>query len=397
METDATDPLSGTRLRFDGPELAYGDGVSRDVGDVLDRRGWDSVLLVTDLGVDEAGVLAAVTDGIDVDPTRYDATTEPATDDFADLPAGPFDGIIAVGGGSVLDSAKMASVLLSHGGHPSDYLGEGTVPGPVRPVVAVPTTSGTGSQATQTAVLTHEGVKRGMSDEALRPELAVVDPVLTVGLPSDVTATSGYDAFVHALESLTARDYRWVPDRPITYQGANPISRSLSSRALALVACGLERAVHDGEDLDARRRMSLGAHLAGQAFSVAGLGAIHALASAVGGMTGRTHGACLAACLRSGLAYNRPVRREAYAATARSLGVARDGDGTEDAATALVEECVRLADSVGLPTTLADLGLGLDDVDAIVENVLVQERRLKTNPRRVEADLGDVIEATGGW
>lgn len=392
MDPYPAERLAGTRLAFDGPALEFGDGVAADVGDQLDRRGWDRALLVTDPGVAEAGVLETVTDGLAIDTTRYDATTEPSTGDFAELPEGPFDGVLAVGGGSVLDTAKVAALLLAQGGEPADYLGEGAVPGPVRPVVAVPTTSGTGSQATQTAVVTHDGVKRGISDEALRPSLAVVDPTLTIRLPASVTATSGFDAFVHALESLTARDYRWVPDRPIAYQGANPVSRALSRRALSLVTSSLERAVHDGADRDARRRMSLGAHLAGQAFSVAGLGAVHALASAVGGMTGRTHGECLAASIRPGLEYNRPVRREAYAALARSLGIA-DGGATE-ATDALIAECVRLADAVGLPTDMADLGLDSGDIDELVENVLVQERRLKTNPRRVDAALGDVLMAT---
>lgn len=396
MDPNHDDALAGARLAVDGPALEFGDGVADDVGSHLVDRGWESALVVSDAGVAGAGVLEHVTDGLPLDTTRYEATTEPSTADFADLPSGPFDGVLAVGGGSVLDTAKVAALLLAHGGDPDDYLGEGAVPGPVEPVVAVPTTSGTGSQATQTAVLTHEGVKRGISDEALRPDRAVVDPMLTVGLPPDVTATAGFDAFVHALESLIARDYRWVPARPITYQGANPVSRVLSRRALSFVAPALERAVHDGDDLDARRRMSLGAHLAGQAFSVAGLGAVHALASAVGGMTGRPHGECLAAAIRPGLEYNRPVRREAYATIARSLGVTTDPEPNA-ACEALVAECVRLADAVGLPTDLTGLGLGVEDIDDIVENVLVQERRLKTNPRRVEADLADVLEATVAW
>ncbi len=239
-------------------------------------------------------------------------------------------------------------------------------------------------------MLAFEGVKRGVSDERLRPDVALVDPELTYGLPRDVTARSGFDAFVHALESLTARDYRWVEERPITYQGANPVTEPLSRRALGLVHGSLERAVFDGGDREARRAMSLGSHLAGLAFSNAGLGAVHALASAVGGMTGAPHGDCLAASVEPGLRYNLPVREAEYAAIARELGVA---DGTTDrtAALALVEECARLRDSVGLPSSFAALGLGVEDVDDVVENTLVQERRLKTNPRDVTADVADAI------
>ena len=372
----------------------FGDGVVADLPAVLDRLGLATVLVVTDEGVEGAGLLDAALDPLAVDRAVHRATTEPSTDDFDALPDGPFDGVLAVGGGSVLDTAKVAALLAAHGGHPGDYIGEGTVPGPVAPLVAVPTTSGTGSQATQSAVVAHEGVKRGISDEVLRPDVAVVDPALTRGLPRDVTATSGYDAFVHALESWLARDHRWVPERPIRYQGANPVSRPLSRRALDLTHAHLERAVFDGDDLEARRAMSLGAHLAGVAFSNAGLGAVHALASTVGGLVDAPHGACLGASVRAGLDYNRPVRAGAYAALARDLGLVEAGATDARSADALVDACVRLADGVGLPTSFADVGLGPDDLDAMVEHTLVQERRLTTNPRAVvEADLRETLAA----
>ena len=380
------DVPAATPLSVDLVTTRFGDGVVADLPDVLDRLGLDSVLVVSDDGVADAGLLDAALDPLDVDYVVHRATTEPSTDDFDALPDGAFDGVLAVGGGSVLDTAKVAALLAAHGGHPGDYIGEGTLPGPVAPLVAVPTTSGTGSQATQSAVVSHGGVKRGISDEALRPDVAVVDPLVTAGLPAGVTATSGYDAFVHALESWLARDYRWVPERPIRYQGANPVTRPLSRQALVLTRGALERATFDGDDLAARRAMSLGSHLAGAAFSNAGLGAVHALASTVGGLVDRPHGACLGASVRAGLAYNRPVREAEYAHLSRLLGLVEGGATDAAAADALVAEAVRLADSVGLPTSFADVGLGPDDLDAMVENTLVQERRLATNPRAVVAD-----------
>jgi alcohol dehydrogenase class IV len=380
------DTVAAARLSFDTPTLEFGDGARAALPDLLAEHNVESPLVVTDEGVEDAGIATDVLGPLTGEPTRYRAITEPGTDDFDGLPDGEFDGLVAVGGGSVLDTAKVAALLLTHGGDPADYLGEGQVPGPVLPLVAVPTTSGTGSQATQTAVLAHDGVKRGASDESLRPNVAVVDPELTVDLPRSVTARSGFDAFVHALESLTARDYRWVPDRPINYQGAHPVSRALAGRALRLVWTGLERAVHDGADREARRQLSLGSHLAGAAFSNSGLGIVHAFASTVGGMTGAPHGDCLAASIRAGLAYNHPVRREQYAAVARWLDLAGADDTDEEAAAALVAECIRLRDAIGLPDSFAALGLDADDVDAIVENTLVQERRLHTNPREAVAD-----------
>ena len=373
-------PPGATPFEFRSPDIRFGDGVADDVDAEIDRYRIDEPLVVTDRGIEAAGLLDRVLEGIDGDPSIYYATTEPSTDDFDDLPTDDVDGIVALGGGSCMDTAKVAAILLAHGGHPDDYVGVGSVPGPIAPLVAIPTTSGTGSQATQTAVITFDGVKRGISDERLRPDAAIVDPSLTYGLPREITARSGFDAFVHALESLTAREYRWVADRPITYQGANPVSRDLAWRALTLVHRSLERAVFDGGDREARRMLSLGSHLAGTAFSVSGLGAVHALASTFGGLTDRPHGECLGAAIRTGLEYNRPVRADAYGTVARNLGVGDDAD-------ALLAECDRLRASIGLPGSFVDIGLTADDVDAMVEDTLIQERRLATNPREVTEDV----------
>ena len=383
--------LGEARLSFATPETELGEGVVDRLPETLSELGVDAPLVVTDEGVASAGVLDAALVGLDTDPTIHHATTEPAVDDFGALPDASVDGVVAVGGGSVLDTAKVAAALLAHGGSASDSLGVDEVPGPVAPTVAVPTTIGTGSQATQTAVVSYEGVKRGMSDEHLRPDVALVDPALTRDLPRDVTARSGFDAFVHALESLTALDHREVPPRPINYQGANPVTRPLSRRALELIYGAYERAVADGDERAARRQMSLGSHLAGTAFSNAGLGAVHALASTVGGMTGRPHGECLGASLTAGLRYNRPVRREAYAAVARTLGVAGAGDPDDDAVDALVAECDRVREAGGLPGSFADLGLGPDDADEILRKTLLQKRRIATNPRPVDEDLREQV------
>ncbi|MFB6311416.1 MAG: iron-containing alcohol dehydrogenase [Salinirussus sp.] len=387
MQPLDTDGPASTPLRFSAPDTHFGDGVVDRLGGILPQLGIEAPLIVSDEGVEDAGILAATIDSIDAPVTMHYATTEPSTDDFDELPTADVDGVVAIGGGSCLDTAKLAAVLLAHGGHAGEYVGVDTVPGPIAPLVAVPTTSGTGSQATQTAVIHHDGVKRGVSDESLRPDVAVVDPTLTFGLPPEITARSGFDAFVHALESLLARDYRWVEPRPITYQGANPISRSLAWRALQLVHGSLERAVFDGDDREARRAMSLGSHLAGTAFSASGLGAVHALASTVGGLTDRPHGECLAASLRAGLEFNRPVRGEHYAAIARGLGVGETADE-------LLAESERLRDALGLPDSFAAVGLSADDVDAMVENTLVQERRLATNPRTVTEDLRQFLLST---
>lgn len=391
MQTD--DNVAGASLSFDMPTTEFGDGSRAVLPDILDRYNIKSPLVVTDEGVEDAGVLDDVLKFVSTDVTRHYATTEPSTRDFDDIPSTDFDCVIAMGGGSVLDTAKVVALLLTHGGDPASYLSVNNVPGPLCPLIAVPTTSGTGSQATQTAVITNDGIKRGMSDEFLQPDVAIVDPELTFDLPRSVTARSGFDAFVHALESLTARDYRWVDDRAINYQGANPVSRAFSRRALSCVWHSLERAVHDGDDREARRTLSLGSHLAGAAFSNAGLGVVHAIASSVGGMVDVPHGDSLAVSVEPGLIYNLPNRHVQYAEIARWLDLATTDEPDHDAAHALIDGCERLGESVGLTGSFEEVGLERNDITALVENTLVQKRRIKTTPRTPVADhLRAVLE-----
>lgn len=392
MEGSIMHPLNrrpgSSPISFTSPDVTFGDGVALNLQETLSRYRIADPLIVTDRGVESSGILDRIRDEIEPSGTIYYASTEPSTDDFEDLPTEDVDGVVAIGGGSCIDTAKLAAALLAHGGDAVDYLGVDRVPGPIEPLIAVPTTSGTGSQATQTTVISHDEVKRGASDEHLRPDVALVDPTLTFDLPRSVTSRSGFDAFVHALESLLAREYRWVESRPITYQGANPISRALAWRALLLIHGSLERAVFDGNDRDARRSMSLGSHLAGTAFSTSGLGAVHALASTYGGLTGKPHGECLAASIRTGLRYNLPVRREQYGEVARALGV----ESTETAdSLALISECDRVREAIGLPGSMTEFDLSLSDVDELVTNTLVQERRLATNPREVTEDIRETI------
>ena len=384
--------IDSTPLLFATTWTQFGDGIVAELPDTLNRFGIDAPLFITDEGVENSGILDRVIEPVNKSATIHYATQEPSADDFEHFGGENTDGIVAIGGGSCIDTAKLMSVLLSNGGSIESYIGVDTVPGPTAPLIAVPTTSGTGSQATQTAVVKYDGVKRGVSDESLRPDAALVDPTLTFDLPQSVTRSAGFDAFVHAFESLTARDYRWVDQRPIAYQGANPISRTLAMRALALIYSSLEQAVHDGHNYEARRKLSLGSHLAGAAFTVSGLGSVHALASAVGGLRDQPHGECLATSLEPGLRYNLPVRRTEYAEIARWLGVSNAAND-QIAASDLIDEWQRIRDAIGLPGSIKEFGFTADDIDSLVENTLVQERRLVTNPRRVTADIKSILSA----
>jgi len=365
-------------------DTVFGENSHSELTSHMERFGAERPLLISDPGVRDAGILQKVKRRIRMadcveETCLHLADTEPSVDEFDGLPTSRVDAIVAVGGGSVLDTAKVASILLTHGGHPRDYLYVDAVPGPTLPLIAIPTTSGTGSQTTQTAVITVDGIKRGISDEYIRPDLALVDPSFTYDLPAGITARSGYDALMHAVESYLAKDRAWVPDRPITYQGASCVSRSRSVTAAELIHDSLEQSVLVGSNREARRRLSLGSHLAGAAFTISGLGMVHALASSLGGLKDVPHGVCLAASTEAGLRYNLPTRRERYCEILERFGSGERDDCSR--ADALIDECLRIAEQIGLPTSIADLGFDEDDVDTIVDNTLEQERRLKTNPR----------------
>lgn len=184
-------------LSFDTPELRFGNGTATDLPEVLNSFDITEPLIVTDEQIEAAGLLDEVLAELNDPFQMYYATTEPSTDDFDDLPSGEVDGVVAIGGGSCIDAAKMAAVLIAHSGKAADYIGVGQVHEEIAPLVAIPTTSGTGSQATQTVVLTHEGVKRGVSDEALRPDIAT-----ELGVTNAKTPSEGAAAFIKECERL---------------------------------------------------------------------------------------------------------------------------------------------------------------------------------------------------
>jgi alcohol dehydrogenase class IV len=299
-----------------------------------------------------------------------------------------FDALLAIGGGSSMDFAKALTILMTHGGSLGDYVGEGLVPGPVVPVVCVPTTSGTGSQNTQTTVFTIGGVKMGCSSEFIRPVFSVVDPELTMKLPSVVTRNTGYDALMHAVESFIACPYERVPDRPILYQGSNPFSQGIAIEAFRLIWRYYRKAVLNGWDREARMGMSIGSHLAGLAFSHSGLGLVHALASSLGGMIDAPHGVCLAACTNIGLSYN-IVACEKELATLETVMSSEDGTGSAERFLSNIQTMIQ---DLGFPIRPSDLGVKEGDAQIILEKTLIQKRRIQTNPRLLDDHLLSFIE-----
>ena len=372
----------------------FGFGALSKLPDELSARDFRRILIITDPQISANGILDQVLmllkgsfeierfEEVPAEPhsTDVDGQKEKFRSDF--------DALLAIGGGSSMDFAKALTILMTHGCSVGDYVGEGLVPGPVLPVVCVPTTSGTGSQNTQTMVFTIGGVKMGCSSEFIRPVFSVVDPELTMRLPSVVTRNTGYDALMHAVESFIACPYERVPERPILYQGSNPYSRGIALEAFRLIWKYYRKAVLNGGDREARMGMSMGSHLAGLAFSHSGLGLVHALASSLGGMINAPHGVCLAACTNIGLRYNFKACDKELAV----LATAMKGGKGQDSAEQFLANMEALIRDFEFPSRPSDLGVKKEDAQIILEKTLIQTRRIQTNPRQLDEDLLSFIE-----
>ncbi|MEE6274297.1 iron-containing alcohol dehydrogenase [Georgenia wangjunii] len=307
------------------------------------------------------------------------------------------DVVIGMGGGSCLDLAKAVAVLLTHGGEPSDYYGEYRVPGPVMPVVALPTTAGTGSEVTPVAVLTDPKrvSKVGISSPYLIPHTAVCDPELTAGCPPGLTASAGADALSHGIEAFTA------VRRPVTtelatervFVGKNELTDSYALMAVRLIGGSLQRAWSDPSDTGAREAMMLAATAGGFALGTAGTAAAHAIQYPVGALTHTPHGIGVGVLLPYVMEFNRPVRVPELAAVARAMGASPEASD-EDLADEAIDRVSALLASVGIPATLADLGLPGDRLRWTAEQALGAARLVANNPRPLDVDaLEQIVRA----
>jgi len=402
---------------YGAPALKFGDGAADELGYDLAQLGARRALVITDPGVAatglpqriadqmaQYGVEAVVYDGVHVEPT--DASMQAAVD-WARA-NGPWDAFVAVGGGSSIDTAKAVDLLLTNPGELLDYVnapvGGGRAPAhPLHPLVAVPTTTGTGSESTTVCVLDvlAQRVKSGISHARLRPTLAVVDPLLTVSQPAGVTAAAGMDILCHALESYTARPYaagpRKQPEQRVPYCGANPISDMWSERALALLAGSFRRAVQHGDDLTARREMAMAATFAGLGFGNAGVHVPHANAYPIAGQVRDfhpadypgdeplvPHGMAVALTAPEAFRFTFPASPERHLRAAELL--APGADVPDEPAGRLPAVLVALMRDIGLPDGVGAVGFGAGDVDDLVAGALKQQRLLATAPRDVTAD-----------
>ena len=419
MEQDIAFEMAASSIRF-------GWGVTREVGMDLVDCGAKRVMVVTDsvlrelppvatvlTALEEAGVPHVLFDRVQIEPT--DASFKEA---IAFAVGEQVDAFVAVGGGSTIDTAKAANLYATY---PADFLdyvnapiGKGLpVPGPLKPLIAIPTTAGTGSETTGTAIfdLVSMHAKTGISHRNLKPTLGIIDPENTATLSPTAVASTGCDVLSHALESYTAIAYtmRPYPERPIlrpAYQGANPVSDLWARETLAMVAQYLPRAMADPEDREAREKMLLAASFAGIGFGNAGVHLPHGMSYPVAGMVRDYHPAGYAGdhpIVPHGMAVilNAPAvfrftgaagpTRHIQAAGLLGADVSRAKPG--DAGTILSDRLIALMQELQVPNGLSAIGYTTADIPALVEGTLPQHRVTKLSPRQAAAeDLARLFE-----
>jgi alcohol dehydrogenase len=367
-------------------KLIFGRPVATALPAALAEIGVQRVLLVSDAGLQALGLVGRVAEalraggrqvsifaGVHSNPTVDDVEAAVAVARQAGAGA-----LVALGGGSVVDVGKAAGLLLAHGGRYADYQWQDKpIPGPILPLVAVPTTAGTGSEVTQVAVIedTETHFKRGVRSPYLFARAAVLDPALTLTLPAGLTAATGADVAAHALEAFVGRR-------------ANPISDALALDALRRAWRHLPRATHHGADGAARREMMLASAQAGLAFDQSGLGIVHAVAGPVAARYGLHHGLCVGLLLPHGLAYNLPALGERRAPLLVALDLPASAPDGE-----VVERVGAWLRDLGLPATLGDLGIDDPDLAAMAEEASLMSL-LPNNPRPATArDCRHLLEA----
>lgn len=375
-------------------QLVFGRGAASQLGELAGRMKLRRVCLITDRTLVAAGLAGTVRrplEAVDVEVHVFDGGQPEPSLELADecLTEGRRfapDGLLGLGGGSNMDLAKIVAAGLAHGGAPRDYIGEDRVPGPVLPLICLPTTSGTGSEVTAASVLTDTAnqIKVGVLSNYLRPRLALVDPLLTVSCPAKVTADSGIDALTHAIEAYTAVDNETFPlpegERTV-YQGRHPLGDCLAEKAIELIGRHLTAAVHEPGNVEAREGMSLAATTAGLAFSNVGVALVHAMEYPVGGAVHCSHGAGNGLLLPYVMRYNLPARLRQFAGIARLLGEDVVGMSEAAAAERAIDAVERLKTAIGIPARLRDLGVQQQQLRGFAEKTFGIKRILRVNPR----------------
>lgn len=360
-------------------------GSLKCIGELCSAQGITRPVVVTDQGIVNCGLLDKL--------KSYLEPTDLAVDYFVDVIADPpesvvleaiesarkhdTDGVIGFGGGSSMDTAKLVAAVLCSGQELQSMYGVDQVSGGRLPLILVPTTAGTGSEVTPISIVTTgETTKAGVVSATLLPDLALLDAELTLGLPSHVTAATGIDAMVHAIEAFTSRIKK------------NPYSDMLAREALRLLSGNIEKATFQGDDIEARQNMLLGACFAGQAFANAPVAAVHALAYPLGGHFHIPHGLSNSLVLPHVMHFNMSACAEDYVELLPYIAPELPNNAFQTAtpkrqANALIEHIQGLINSLGLPTSLAEMGIDESQLETLADDAMLQTRLLVNNPKEV--------------
>ena len=408
-----------TAFSMDTSSIKYGPGVTREVGWDMEEQGCKRVMVVTDANLadkEPVGVTLEALRKHGIDAVLFDqASVEPTDISFKEAiqfaEDGHFDGFVAVGGGSSMDTAKAANLYATY---PADFMtyvnppiGSGApVPGPLKPLVAVPTTAGTGSETTGVAIFDflEMNAKTGIAHRTLRPLKGIVDPNNTRTLPRMVAACTGLDQLTHALEALTALPYnqRPAPEHPKmrpAYQGANPISTIWACRAIEMISEHLVRVVEDSSDDEARGEVLLAATYAGIGFGNGGVHLAHGMSYPVSGMVRNyvpegypperpliPHGMAVVLNAPAVFRFTAPASPWLHLYAAKLMGRDISDASADDAGEILAAAIVEMMRKVGMPNGLRAVGFGPDDIDKLVEGTLPQHRVTKLSPRPASAE-----------
>jgi hydroxyacid-oxoacid transhydrogenase len=408
-----------TAFSMDTSSIKYGPGVTREVGWDMEEQGCKRVMVVTDANLSDKEPVGVTLEALrkhGIDAVLFDqASVEPTDISFREAiqfaADGNFDGFVAVGGGSSMDTAKAANLYATY---PADFMtyvnppvGSGApVPGPLKPLVAVPTTAGTGSETTGVAIFDflEMNAKTGIAHRSLRPLKGIVDPNNTRTLPRMVAACTGLDQLTHALEALTALPYnqRPAPEHPKmrpAYQGANPISTIWASRAIEMISEHLVRVVEDSSDDAARGEVLLAATYAGIGFGNGGVHLAHGMSYPVSGMVRNyvpegypperpliPHGMAVVLNAPAVFRFTAPASPRLHLYAAKLMGRDISDASADDAGEILAGAIVEMMRKVGIPNGLRAVGFGPDDIDKLVEGTLPQHRVTKLSPRPADAE-----------
>lgn len=380
--------------------IKFGNGAVEELASEVKKFSCKRVLIATDVGVKKVGILdyvkeilsnfeVAVFDEVEPEPSLncFKKCVAFAKDNNCDI-------FIGLGGGSSMDTAKTCSIITKYGGNVEEYIappiGKGKpIEGTGYPMIAIPTTSGTGSEVSPAAVLSlpEKELKVGISSQMQRPNLALVDPLLTISVPLHITAATGIDALCHAIEAFTTIKFqnKIKPEKPNTrpiYGGRNLVTDLFAAKAIELAFHNLRKAYNNGQDIEARMNMSLASLMAGIAFTNAGLGAVHAMSFPLGGKFHAPHGVAIATLLPSAMKFNAKSDFETFKNIARLMGENIEGLSDGEAALKAVSAVKKLCEDINVPN-ISTFGVTEDDLPQMAADTMKIERLLAGNPRKM--------------